>query len=70
MLMGNHSPRQFTSTHSDVALEMHFCAVGKPEHREQCGIRYTAAPIVYEFRHHSGFHGAASCDKEQRMQFS
>lgn len=59
MLMGDHSLHQFTSAHGDVALEMHLWTVGKPEHREQCGIRHAGAPIVYEFRHHSSFHGAA-----------
>lgn len=37
---------------------MHLRTVSKPEHGEQCGIRHTAAPVVYEFRH-SSFHGAA-----------
>lgn len=64
MLMGNHSPDEyFTSAHGDVALEMHLWTVSKPEHGKQCGIRYTGASIVYEFRH-SHFHGAALQSKQ------
>lgn len=59
MLIENHSTDQFTSAHGDVTLEMHLWTVGKPEHREQCGIRYTGASIVYEFRH-PNFHRTAS----------
>lgn len=63
MLMGNHSPDEFTSAHSNVALEMHFWTVSKPEHGKQCGIRYTGTSIVYEFRH-SHFHRTALQSKQ------